>query len=52
MSDVRPRAGDPAITPELIAEHGITPEEHERVVRMLGRQPTFTEVGIVSALWS
>ena len=52
MSDVRPRPGDPAITPELIAEHGITPEEYQRVVAMLGREPTFTEVGIVSALWS
>ena len=47
-----PRPGDPAISPALIAEHGITPEEHERVVKMLGRQPTFTELGIISALWS
>lgn len=51
-SVVRPRAGDPEITPELIKEHGITPSEYERVVAMLGRTPTFTEVGIVSALWS
>ena len=47
-----PRPGDPAITPALIAEHGLTDEEFERVVEMLGRQPTFTELGIVSALWS
>ena len=52
MSEVRPRPGDPEITPELVAEHGITPEEFDIVVRMLGRQPTLTEVGIVSALWS
>src|SRR4051812_29990631 len=51
-SDVRPRAGDPAITPALVAEHGITPYEYERLVDMLGREPTFTELGIVSALWS
>jgi phosphoribosylformylglycinamidine synthase II len=49
---VRPRPGDPAVTPALVAEHGITPAEFERVVAMLGRTPTFTEVGIVSALWS
>src|SRR5436309_13119613 len=47
-----PRLGDPVITPALIAEHGLTDEEFRRVVDMLGRQPTFTESGIVSALWS
>jgi phosphoribosylformylglycinamidine synthase II len=52
MSRVAPRAGDPEITPELVAEHGITSEEYDRLVAMLGRTPTFTELGIVSALWS
>jgi phosphoribosylformylglycinamidine synthase len=47
-----PRTGDPAITPALVAEHGLTMEEYERLVNMLGRTPTFTEVGIISALWS
>ena len=47
-----PRPGDPRITPALVAEHGITPEEYQRVLDMLGREPTFTELGIVSALWS
>jgi phosphoribosylformylglycinamidine synthase subunit PurL len=47
-----PRPGDPAITPVLVAEHGLTSEEFARIVRMLGREPTFTELGIVSALWS
>jgi phosphoribosylformylglycinamidine synthase subunit PurL len=49
---VTPRPGDPTITPALIAEHGLTPEEYDRLVAMLGRTPTFTELGIVSALWS
>ena len=40
------------MTPALIAEHGVTPEEYEKLVGMLGRDPTFTELGIVSALWS
>src|SRR5215210_3268428 len=52
MSAVTPRAGDPAITPALVAEHGINQQEYERLVAMLGRTPTFTELGIVSALWS
>ncbi len=52
MSTVLPRAGDPAITPALVAEHGITELEYERLVNMLGRTPTFTELGVVSALWS
>jgi len=52
VSHVQSRPGDPAITPALVAEHGITPFEYERLVAMLGREPTFTELGVVSALWS
>ena len=51
-SRVEPRPGDPTITPALVAEHGLTPEEYSRLEAMLGRTPTFTELGIVSALWS
>jgi phosphoribosylformylglycinamidine synthase len=49
---VDPRPGDPAITPALVAEHGLTPDEYQKLVDMLGREPTFTELGVVSALWS
>ncbi len=52
MPAVTPRPGDPAITPALVAEHGLTKQEYERLVAMLGRTPTFTELGIISALWS
>src|SRR3982750_3853262 len=52
MTKVTPRPGDPVITPALVAEHGLTRVEYERLVAMLGREPTFTELGIVSALWS
>ena len=52
MTAVTPRPGDPAITPALVAEHGLTKQEYERLVAMLGRTPTFTELGIISALWS
>ncbi len=51
-SKVQARPGDPAITPALVAEHGITPFEYEKLLGLLGREPTFTELGIVSALWS
>jgi phosphoribosylformylglycinamidine synthase len=49
---VTARPGDPVITPALVAEHGLTPDEYGRLVAMLERTPTFTELGIVSALWS
>src|SRR3954453_16473276 len=43
---------DVAITPELIQEHGLTAQEYERFVRLIGREPTITELGIVSAMWN
>ncbi|MDB4880738.1 MAG: Phosphoribosylformylglycinamidine synthase 2 [Gemmatimonadetes bacterium] len=49
---VTARPGDPRITPALVAEHGLTTDEYARLESMLGRTPTFTELGIVSALWS
>jgi phosphoribosylformylglycinamidine synthase subunit PurL len=40
------------ITPEVIADHGITPEEYERIKNALGREPSLTELGIFSVMWS
>ena len=40
------------ITPELVAEHGLKPDEYERFLKLLGREPTITELGIVSAMWN
>ncbi|MFL5259240.1 MAG: phosphoribosylformylglycinamidine synthase subunit PurL [Hyphomicrobiales bacterium] len=40
------------ITPELVAQHGLKPEEYERFVKLIGREPTITELGIVSAMWN
>ncbi len=40
------------ITEEVIAEHGISPEEYERLVTELGREPNFVELGIFSVMWS
>ncbi|HUP89019.1 MAG TPA: phosphoribosylformylglycinamidine synthase subunit PurL, partial [Longimicrobiales bacterium] len=46
------RAGDPAITPELVAQHGLSTEEYDRILNVMGRTPTYTELGVFSALWS
>jgi phosphoribosylformylglycinamidine synthase len=48
----QPRPGDPAITPELVAEHGLSPEEYRLILDILGREPTYTELGVFSAMWS
>ena len=43
---------DPAITPELIEAHGLKPEEYDMILEIIGREPTFTELGIFSAMWN
>ena len=43
---------EPAITPELIASHGINAEEYQRILDIIGREPSFTELGIFSAMWN
>ncbi|WP_297774141.1 phosphoribosylformylglycinamidine synthase subunit PurL [uncultured Roseovarius sp.] len=43
---------DPALTPELIEAHGLKPDEYDRILEIIGREPTFTELGIFSAMWN
>jgi phosphoribosylformylglycinamidine synthase len=43
---------DTAITPEIVAEHGLTGEEYERVLTIMGREPNIVELGIFSVMWS
>jgi phosphoribosylformylglycinamidine synthase len=43
---------DVPITPELVKEHGLKPDEYERFTKLIGREPTITELGIVSAMWN
>ncbi len=43
---------EPAITPELVAAHGLKPDEYERLLGIAGRVPTYTELGIFSAMWN
>ncbi|MGJ3263607.1 MAG: phosphoribosylformylglycinamidine synthase subunit PurL [Salinarimonas sp.] len=45
-------ATTPPITPALVAEHGLAPDEYARFVALIGREPTLTELGIVSAMWN
>ncbi|MGB3488556.1 MAG: phosphoribosylformylglycinamidine synthase subunit PurL [Xanthobacteraceae bacterium] len=42
----------PKITPELVASHGLKPDEYERILKLIGREPSFTELGIFSAMWN
>ncbi|MBV8205761.1 MAG: phosphoribosylformylglycinamidine synthase subunit PurL [Acidobacteria bacterium] len=42
----------PAITPELVAQHGLTPAEYQKIAGILGREPSYTELGIFSVMWS
>ncbi len=46
------RSNEPQITPELVAAHGLKPDEYERILKLIGRVPTFTELGIFSAMWN
>ncbi|HEY6939720.1 MAG TPA: AIR synthase related protein, partial [Terriglobales bacterium] len=41
-----------AITPEVVREHGLTAEEYDKIRQLLGREPTITELGIFSVMWS
>jgi len=43
---------EPAITTDLIASHGLKPDEYEVILEIIGREPSFTELGIFSAMWN
>lgn len=43
---------EPEITPELVKQHNLTPEEYAQIKAILGREPTYTELGIFSVMWS
>ena len=44
--------GPPVITPEIVAEHGLSRDEYARLLDILGREPNMVELGIASAMWS
>src|SRR5215470_16066046 len=43
---------EPQITADLVASHGLKPDEYERILKLIGRVPSFTELGIFSAMWN
>ena len=43
---------DIVITPELVADHGLKPDEYQKILDLIGRTPTYTELGIFSAMWN
>ena len=43
---------EPSITTDLISAHGLSPSEYDRILDIIGREPTFTELGIFSAMWN
>ncbi len=45
-------SAEPVVTPQLVEQHGLTPDEFERIKKVLGREPNFTELGIFSVMWS
>ena len=46
------KATSSKITPDIVKQHGLKPDEYERFLRLLGREPTMTELGICSAMWN
>ncbi len=43
---------EPEITDALVAAHGLKPDEYQRILDLIGRTPTLTELGIFSAMWN
>jgi phosphoribosylformylglycinamidine synthase II len=52
MSPKTKSYAEPRVTPELVKEHGLSEEEHQRIVEILKRELTYTELGIFSVMWS
>src|SRR5437870_716916 len=44
--------GEPAVDLELARSHGLTADEYAKIQKLLGRDPTFTELGVFSVMWS
>ena len=42
----------PRITPEVVAEHGLSDDEYSRILKALGREPNLVELGMLGAMWS
>ncbi len=52
MKTATAQKNEPKITDAIVAEHGLTPDEYQRVLKVLGREPNLVELGIFSVMWS
>lgn len=52
MSSKATPVAEPEVTPQLVQEHGLSLEEYDMIQKILGRKPTYTELGIFSVMWS
>src|SRR5947207_3230611 len=52
LEPAEPNMHVPEITPQVVEEHGLSPEEYERIQEILDRKPNITELGIFSVMWS
>ena len=52
VPEVTRRPGDPEITAALVKEHGLSPAEYAKVLEIMGREPSYTELGVFSVMWS
>src|SRR5215468_10040360 len=52
MRDEAASLTQPPVRPEVVASHGLTPEEYRKIVKLLGRDPNHTELGVFSVMWS
>src|SRR5438045_9697010 len=43
---------EPTITPELVQKHNLSRDEYQKILAILGREPSYTELGIFSVMWS
>ena len=43
---------DLPITPEVVEQHGLSPDEYQKIIELMGREPNITELGVFSVMWS
>src|SRR5258707_4768586 len=52
LEPAREEFPQPRVSPEIVAQHGLTPDEYQKIVKALGREPNYTELGVFSVMWS
>ena len=52
LDPAREEFPQPRVSPEIIAKHGLTSDEYQKIVKALGREPNYTELGVFSVMWS